>query len=53
MKNLRTLNYLAVVLIIIALVSYFLGKIEMDTLFIIGMIWIVGQIIVVALFKEK
>ena len=53
MKNLKTLNYIAVVLIIIALVSYFLGKIEMDTLFIIGMIWIVGQIIVVALFKEK
>ncbi len=53
MKNLKTVNYIAVVLIIIALVSYFLGKIEMDTLFIIGMIWIVGQIIVVALFKEK
>ncbi len=53
MKNLKTVNYLAVILIIIALVSYFLGKIEMDTLFIIGMIWIVGQIIVIALFKEK
>lgn len=53
MKNLKTVNYIAVVLIIIALVSYFLGKIEMDTLFIIGMIWIVGQIIVVALFKKK
>lgn len=53
MKNLKTVNYIAVVLIIMALVSYFLGKIEMDTLFIIGMIWIVGQIIVVALFKEK
>ena len=53
MKNLKTVNYLAVVLIIMALVSYFLGKIEMDTLFIIGMIWIVGQIIVIALFKEK
>lgn len=53
MKNLKTVNYIAVVLIIIALVSYFLGKIEMDTLFIIGMIWIVGQIIVIALFKEK
>ena len=53
MKNLKTVNYLAVILIIIALVSYFLGKIEMDTLFIIGMIWIVGQIIVITLFKEK
>lgn len=53
MKNLKTVNYIAVVLIIMAFVSYFLGKIEMDTLFIIGMIWIVGQIIVVALFKEK
>lgn len=53
MKNLKTVNYIAVVLIIIALVSYFLGKIEMDTLFIIGMIWSVGQIIVIALFKEK
>lgn len=53
MKNLKTVNYLTVILIIIALVSYFLGKIEMDTLFIIGMIWIVGQIIVIALFKEK
>ena len=53
MKNLKTVNYLAVILIIIAFVSYFLGKIEMDTLFIIGMIWIVGQIIVIALFKEK
>lgn len=53
MKNLKRVNFLAVVLIIIALVSYFLGKIEMDTLFIIGMIWIVGQIIVIALFKEK
>ena len=53
MKNLKTVNYLAVVLIIIALVSYFLGEIEMDTLFIIGMIWSVGQIIVIALFKEK
>ena len=53
MKNLKTVNYLAVVLIIMALVSYFLGKIEMDTLFIIGMIWSVGQIIVIALFKEK
>ena len=53
MKNLKTVNYIAVVLIIMALVSYFLGKIEMDTLFIIGMIWIVGQIIVIALFKEK
>lgn len=53
MKNLKTVNYLAVILIIIALVSYFLGKIEMDTLFIIGMIWSVGQIIVIALFKEK
>lgn len=52
MKNLKTVNYLAVVLIIIAMVSYFLGKIEMDTLFIIGMIWSVGQIIVIA-FKEK
>ena len=53
MKNLKTVNYLAVILIIIALVSYFLGKIEMATLFIIGMIWSVGQIIVIALFKEK
>ena len=53
MKNLKTVNYIAVVLIIMALVSYFLGKIEMDTLFIIGMIWSVGQIIVIALFKEK